>query len=210
MDRTSERNNVDLRIMRSKKAFIDALSVLCHEKEITDITITDIVERASYSRKTFYAHYSSKEDFLISIVDAEVGYYVDELCKFHPVNRQVTNTKAADPSTLLMIKLFQHVYDNRELYKLILEEKLFQHTTDYLCEKAFSEYCRQSSKKAGSYPAKQSDDDFDSIEFYYYTRIYHLLVIVKFWIKNNFKFSPKYIAEQEMYLRNNSVVYSKD
>lgn len=51
----------DRRSMRSKMTIIGAFAALSLEKDMNDITVTDIVEKANVGRTTFYAHF---EDIL--------------------------------------------------------------------------------------------------------------------------------------------------
>lgn len=50
--------NQDKRIIKTRKAIRIAFSELLSEKDINNITIKDISDRALINRKTFYSHYS--------------------------------------------------------------------------------------------------------------------------------------------------------
>ena len=52
----------DRRSMRSKKAILDALQVLILQKDIKNISVTDIIEQANIGRTTFYAHFEDMAD----------------------------------------------------------------------------------------------------------------------------------------------------
>ena len=52
----------DRRSMRSKMAIIEAVRALALEKDMKDITVTDIVEKANIGRTTFYAHFEDMFD----------------------------------------------------------------------------------------------------------------------------------------------------
>ena len=53
-----EKQSVDRRVRKTKRAIRNALAKLMTEKDITDITIKDIVTLADINRKTFYNYYS--------------------------------------------------------------------------------------------------------------------------------------------------------
>lgn len=53
-------------MLRSRRALGDALVELLHERRFDDITVQDILDRASVGRATFYAHYRNKQDVLHS------------------------------------------------------------------------------------------------------------------------------------------------
>ena len=54
-----------------KKAFIE----LIDEKDITDISVVDVVNRADISRNTFYAHY----DDVYSVLEELENEFIDKL-----------------------------------------------------------------------------------------------------------------------------------
>ena len=65
----SSNQSNDLRARRTRKWLQDALIGLMKEKSFQDIQITELTERAQVSRPTFYLHFRSKEELLLSHVD---------------------------------------------------------------------------------------------------------------------------------------------
>ncbi len=57
----------DRRIGKTQKSIREALIALIVEKEISQITVKELAEKANINRKTFYMHYSSIEDILDKI-----------------------------------------------------------------------------------------------------------------------------------------------
>lgn len=57
----------DRRIGKTQKCIRDALISLIIEKEVSQITVKELAERANINRKTFYMHYSNIEDILDKI-----------------------------------------------------------------------------------------------------------------------------------------------
>lgn len=55
----SEKKTLDRRVIKTKKAIRNAFAELLSEKDLNDITIRDIADRADINRKTFYNYYSS-------------------------------------------------------------------------------------------------------------------------------------------------------
>jgi AcrR family transcriptional regulator len=60
----------DLRSRRTRKWLQESLLVLMKEKSFRDIQVTEIADRAEVSRPAFYLHFHSKEELLLSHVDA--------------------------------------------------------------------------------------------------------------------------------------------
>lgn len=71
----------DLRVRRTQKWLQEALIKLMREKPYRDIQITEIADRAEVSRPTFYLHYRSKEDLLLSLVDQVFAEFFSDLVK---------------------------------------------------------------------------------------------------------------------------------
>ncbi|MCI5822436.1 MAG: TetR/AcrR family transcriptional regulator [Lachnospiraceae bacterium] len=72
-----EHTSKDLRVRRTLKAIRNAFYELVLEKSYSDISITELTEKAEINRKTFYLHYSSLED-LLKEVEQEI---VDSILK---------------------------------------------------------------------------------------------------------------------------------
>lgn len=60
---------MDPRIRKTKASIRDAFVRMMQKKEYEAITVTDIAENAQINRKTFYAHYESKEQVFTQIVE---------------------------------------------------------------------------------------------------------------------------------------------
>lgn len=57
----------DLRIIKTKRTIKNALVDLMAQKEFSDITISELSERAMINRKTFYRHYRTISDVVADI-----------------------------------------------------------------------------------------------------------------------------------------------
>jgi AcrR family transcriptional regulator len=62
-------NKMDARVRRTRDALGDALVALIQEKPFDTITVQDVLDRAGVGRSTFYLHFSSKDDLLMSDAD---------------------------------------------------------------------------------------------------------------------------------------------
>lgn len=76
-----EHTSKDLRVRRTLKAIRYAFYKLVLEKDYSDISITELTERAEINRKTFYLHYSSLED-LVQEVEQEIAESILENIHF--------------------------------------------------------------------------------------------------------------------------------
>src|ERR1700678_1416906 len=60
------RRNPDPRIRRTCERLGSALVELIQQRPIDDVTVQDVLDRASVGRSTFYLHYRDKDDLLFS------------------------------------------------------------------------------------------------------------------------------------------------
>lgn len=71
--------NIDRRVVKTKHAIHNAFAQLLLEKELNDITITDIAELADINRKTFYNYYSGIHEVVDEIEDDIVDEFSEML-----------------------------------------------------------------------------------------------------------------------------------
>ena len=72
----------DRRLLRTKKVIIAALMQLLTEKDLSEITVTELAERAGINRKTFYLHYDRVED-IIEDFGEDLLNYTDRVMRTH-------------------------------------------------------------------------------------------------------------------------------
>lgn len=102
--------NEDRRVRRTRKLIQDALFLLMQEYPYQKIRISQITARADISRSTFYLHYQTKEELLLSVVDEIIDQY------FKAIDQADGNSKFS-PAFLL----FQNWKQNLDKMKLIVE-----------------------------------------------------------------------------------------
>src|SRR5436305_14787479 len=61
-----QRRKPDERIRRTHQRLGSALVELIQEKPIDDVTVQEVLDRASVGRSTFYLHFRDKNDLLLS------------------------------------------------------------------------------------------------------------------------------------------------
>lgn len=80
---------IDRRIIKTKEAINKAFLELFSEKELEQITINDISERANVNRGTVYLHYSDKYDLLDKCIDDHLSRLID-FCSTNEDNQGIT------------------------------------------------------------------------------------------------------------------------
>lgn len=96
----------DRRVLYTKKILHEALFSLLNEKELSEITITELCKTADVNRNTFYRHYNIPMDILLEIED-------DVFEKLSVVLRKSTNM---DDVILLSCQLLE---SDKQMSKIV-------------------------------------------------------------------------------------------
>ena len=119
--------------IRSRRMIREAYAALLKEKDLSKITVTDIVNRADINRATFYAHYPDVRGVTEEIENEIIAKMLDVLKEF-----QFTNF-FRNPAPLLL-KLSRYLEEDAEFYRTLIRangseifmEKLKKCFTDYM------------------------------------------------------------------------------
>lgn len=119
--------------IRSRRLIRKAYTALLKEKELSKITVTDIVNRADINRATFYAHYPDVRGVTEEIENEIIAKMMDVLKNF-----EFTNF-FANPTPLLL-QLSRYLEEDAEFYRILIKangseifmEKLKKVFTDYM------------------------------------------------------------------------------
>lgn len=187
------RNTIGKSIDRTEKAFVDALVTLLKKNSIEAISVSDICNIAGYSRNTFYRHYETKDLFIKAILDHGIDMFMNSL------NHEYDGSETQqDFSIRLNTQLFSYVYDNREFYSLLLENRLYADSYDYFINGLFERLREKITRKQLDTNLIVENNlltpDMDMI---YYLRASEYINILTYWKKHDFSFSPYYIAVQK-------------
>lgn len=79
----------DIRPVKTKKSIKQALLELISEKDVSDITISELVEKANVSRKTFYLHYKSITEILEEVEQDLIDLLAESVMKDKTVGFRV-------------------------------------------------------------------------------------------------------------------------
>ena len=100
----------DRRVRRTKQRLDDALESLIVEKGYDKTTVQDLIDRADVGRSTFYAHYETKDDLLIS--------WVDQLAAEMELQMAPQQTDAG--SIMPSLALFRHLAEAHHVHKAMI------------------------------------------------------------------------------------------
>lgn len=90
----------DLRVIKTRNIIKNALIELMAEKEVSDITITELSQRALINRKTFYRHYRTVAEVVLELENEILSEFADTLRNSNTSCLDVTGV-VADMSALI-------------------------------------------------------------------------------------------------------------
>lgn len=104
---------MDPRIARTRRSLQEALFELARERELDEISIADIADRAGVNRSSFYQHYSDKDTLLADAIDA----VIEEAGSDIPVLDEITPEPPA-----ILVDYLRHVEQNAAVYARVFGE----------------------------------------------------------------------------------------
>ena len=107
---------IDKRVQKTKHAIYKAFVELLNEKDMNQITITDIAKKANINRKTFYNYYSDTYEVIEEIQNLVVGAFIKNI-------GTVEFTNMTDFLTEIFVKFTETVNHDLEFYNLLFKTK---------------------------------------------------------------------------------------
>lgn len=104
----------DRRVIKTKHAIFKAFVELLNEKDINQITITDIAKKANINRKTFYNYYSDAYEVMEEIENLTVEAFINNM-------GTVEFTNMADFLTEIFIKFTETVNNDLQFFNLLFK-----------------------------------------------------------------------------------------
>ncbi|MFC7678437.1 TetR/AcrR family transcriptional regulator [Paenibacillus sp. GCM10028914] len=118
------KENVDRRIVRTKKALRDALTALMKEKTFDEITVSDLTTRADINRGTFYLHYRDKYDLLEQSEEEIMEGIRQTKSKKKLLKREdIPRFDFMNEPIPVVTELFEYLQENAEFMTVILGAK---------------------------------------------------------------------------------------
>ena len=106
-----QRRKPDRRIRRTCERLGSALVALIQERPIDDVTVQDVLDRASVGRSTFYLHFRDKDDLLLS-----------QLEKFlETMSTALSVRKEESHRVVPVAELFAHIGSQKKLYRALAD-----------------------------------------------------------------------------------------
>ncbi len=112
-------NEEDKRVIRTRAHLARALIELSCEEGYEAVTIQSIADRAGINYRTFYRHYSGKEDLLHDVLRSSIA-------DIRQVMPPPTSAELIDPAFETttrsnMIALYEYVAENSKIFRVLLQ-----------------------------------------------------------------------------------------
>lgn len=177
---------MDKRLIKTQNAIYEAFTKVLQEKPYSKITIEDILKISGTSRSTFYSHYKTKDELLLSIVN-----HIFE----HVFSHTLTEEKSHDFSkssifdySHLITHILYHLHDEKNLISAILSSESKAYFIDSLKKQLApitniiikNKLVKDKDIPEGLYSLLISDS---------------FIILIEYWFKNNCIESPEVITK---------------
>ncbi len=157
---------------KTQRMMLDAYLGLLEEKEDSEISVSEICDRAQVVRKTFYNNFESKSDLL----GFAVSFFLD--------NWEPTSFVSEQTMPEVYRSAFELIDGRRELFLLLQKRNLYR-----TAEEKLTEYCLSRWQINSDIPFS------DSFSAYYVPAMISAFVsILKTWIERGFAESVDYMV----------------
>lgn len=171
---------IDRRLQRTKENLRTALLEILKNKELAQITVTELAKQANINRATFYLHYQIPRDIFDEI-------YQEFIDSFEAVYSQSIVLAANDQSSQsVWLAVYRFLFEHQETVKLLtkVDGGPFQQFFEI-------ELLHVITKQP--YWEKYKDDPHS--EYKWMFAISAWVGIIKLWVHNGMKESPEELAE---------------
>lgn len=173
------KKNLDLRIVKTKKAIYDALVVLLKDNMFEEIKVSDICKTALINRSTFYAHFEDKYDLFKSFINDLKESFAMEL-------KGIADDLSVREYYLELIKAFlNHIEGKEDVYRSIVINNRNSIIMDMIYDVVNDDINRRIDKTMSGVPS-------DIVSSFYLGAVVNIGVE---WIKGGKKYSKEQIFE---------------
>ena len=180
MKQEKQRRKPDERIRRTHERLGSALVELIQEKPIDDLTVQEVLDRASVGRSTFYLHFRDKNDLLLS-----------QLEKFlEMMSTALSSRKEESHRVVPVAEMFAHIGNQKKVYRALADSGRLNDFFD-LAQGYFARGIQQRLRESKRL-AKLSQRDLAARAF---ALAGSLLSLLRWWIDRGAKEPPHAMDE---------------
>lgn len=177
---------MDRRQRKTREAIFKAFTDLLSQKDFSQITVGEIIEKADVGRATFYAHFETKDFLLKELCEELFCHLFDSMNNSNSGHRHIFECDAPDS---VFLHLFRHLQKNDnnilELLSCPNNELFLRYFRDNLIQLVENQLPTLDSEKSKGLP-----ESF---------RVNHIVSsfvsTTKWWVDNGMKETPETITE---------------
>ena len=177
---TKRLRQVDARIRRTRARLGSALVALIHEKAFNDVTVQEVLDRASVGRSTFYLHFRNKNDLLLSQLET----FLDTMSSI------LSNRKEESHRVLPVAEMFSHIGGQNKIYRALADAGRLNDFFD-LAQGYFSRAIEQRLRES----RRCSHLLHQELTGRSYALGASLLALLKWWVDRGAKEAPRAMDE---------------
>jgi AcrR family transcriptional regulator len=175
-----QRRKPDRRIRRTCERLGSALVALIQERPIDDVTVQDVLDRASVGRSTFYVHYRDKDDLLLS----QLEEFLERMSTALSIGKEESHR------VVPVAELFAHIGSQKKLYRALADSGRLNDFFD-LAQGYFARGIEQrlmESKRLSSLQQRESGARASALAG-------SMLSLLQWWLDRGAKDSPRAMDE---------------
>src|SRR5579859_5648399 len=174
-----QRRKPDRRIRQTRGRLGDELVALMQVKPIENVTVQEVLDRATVGRSTFYLHYRDKNDLFLCVLEDGLETWSTAL-----IRNKEKSLRVAPVS-----EFFAHAADARKLYRALVDSGGI-HTFFELGQGYFARGIARRLRDMGLKNLVQGELDARS-----HALAGNLLSLLKWWLDRGARESPKAMDE---------------
>ncbi len=178
--------NTDRRVRRTRESLHKALISLALEKNYDSITVQEVLDRADVGRSTFYVHFESMDELLIS------GVHDLRITLNSALQKQGKSAKRHESIIAFSRAMFDHANGYRNVYFALLNTRAWPLVRQRLQE-VLEELIRRECK-AEIAKLKNADSDVPIDLFVHYLTASFFAVLM-WWMDRRSRLTPSQIDE---------------
>ncbi len=179
-DVVMQRRKPDVRVRRTHERLGSALVALIQEKSIDDVTVQEVLDRASVGRSTFYLHFRDKNDLLLS-----------QLEKFlETMSTALSLRKERSHRVVPVEEMFAHIGGQNKIYRALADSGRLNDFFD-LARGYFARGIEQRLVESGRLPKLPQRE----LGARAYALAGSLLSLLRWWLDRGAKESPHAMDE---------------
>ena len=180
MKQEKQRRKLDERVRRTHERLGGALVELIQEKPIDDVTVQEVLDRASVGRATFYLHFRDKNDLLLS-----------QLEKFLEMMSTALSIRKEESRRVVPVaEMFEHIGSQKKVYRALADSGRLNDFFD-LARGYFARGIEQRLRESKRL-AKLSQSDLAARAF---ALAGSMLSLLRWWIDRGAKEPPRTMDE---------------